>query len=401
LPPKLALNDALLRSLNTSAPRKIFDGKGLYLEITTAGSKIWRIKYRHAGKEKRLSLGKYPEISLKDARESLAEKRSLLAKGVDPSAERKATKAAPSASFEAVAREWVAGQSGTWAPGHTERVLSLLENDIFPHLGKRSTGDITAPELLTVVRRVERRVLERAHRALGTCGQVFRYAVATGRAERNPAADLKGALPPFKGKHFAAPTDPKAFAPMLRKMYGYGETPAVTAALKLAPLVFARPGELRKALWADIDFEAAEWRYVSSKTGQPHIVPLSTQAVAILKELHPITGGGAFVFPSARGGGRPMSDNALLAALRSMDITNEQLTGHGLRATARTILDEVLGFRPDIIEHQLAHAVKDPNGRAYNRTAHLEERRRMMQVWADFLDGLREPSQVLEMPKRA
>jgi integrase len=243
--------------------------------------------------------------------------------------------------------------------------------------------------------------LETAHRALGSCGQVFRYAIATGRAQHDPSAGLRGALPPAKGGHFAATTDPRRIANILRAMDGYEGTLAVQCALRLAPLVFVRPGELRNAVWADINLEAAEWRYTVSKTGTPHIVPLSHQALAILNELYPLTGGGCFVFPGARSNRRPMSDNAILAALRRMGIDKDEMSGHGFRAVARTILDEVLGVRPDFIEHQLAHAVRDPNGRAYNRTAHLPERRKMMQQWADYLDTLKSKAEVIPIRQRA
>lgn len=400
LAPTLALTDVVLRSLKTDVPRKIFDGRGLYLEVTAAGSRLWRMKYRYAGKEKRISLGVYPDVSLKAAREAHAEKRAMLSRGVDPSAERKSTASAADASFEAVSREWLTGRTPTLAPAHAKRIQSFFENDLYPYLGSRPIGEITAPELLAVIRRIEKRTGERAHRALQSCGQVFRYGIATGRCARNTAADLKGALPPYKKGHFPAPTEPKLLAPMLRVMYGYEGTPAVSAALRLAPLVFVRPGELRKARWADVDLEAAEWRYITSKTKQPHLVPLSRQAVEILRELQPITGRSPYVFPSARSKQQPMSDNAMLGALRRSDIAKEEFTTHGLRASARTILDEVLGFRPDFIEHQLGHRVKDPNGRAYNRTAHLEERRKMMQAWADYLDKLRR-AEVIQFEKRA
>ena len=291
-----------------------------------------------------------------------------------------------------MAREWFIKHSPNWAKSHSSRILSRLERDIFPWMGNQPVAAITAPELLTVVRRIEQRgALESAHRALRICGQVFRYAVATGRAKRDPSGDLRGALPPVKGKHFAATTDPKQVGPLLRVFDGYQGTLIVRCALRLAPLVFVRPGELCQAQWSDIDFQAAEWRYTVIKTGTPHIVPLSRQAVAILRELHPLTGQGRYVFPSARTprGDRPMSNNAILAALRRMGIGKEEMTVHGFRAMARTLLDEVLGFRPDFIEHQLAHAVRDPNGRAYNRTSYLPERKKMMQEWADYLDQLK------------
>ncbi len=390
----MPLTDVALRALKPAASsRKLFDGRGLYIEVNAAGSKRWRLKYRFFGKEKRISLGVYPDVGLKAAREACEEARRLLARHVDPSAARKAARFAHTAvatnTFEAVAREWFAKQQETWAPNHSSRVLGLLENDLFPYLGSRPIADITAPELLVHLRRIEQRVVERAHRALGNCGQVFRYGVATGRCERNPAADLRGALQAFHSRNFAAPTDSKTFAPLLRALYAYEGSLVVSRAMRLAPLVFVRPGELRKAEWKDIDLGEGEWRYTSSKTKQPHIVPLARQAVAIFRELFPLTGRGRYVFPCATSKDRPMSDNAILVGMRRSGITKEELTGHGLRATARTILDEVLQFRPDIIEHQLAHTVKDPNGRAYNRTAHLDARRAMMQTWADYCDKLR------------
>ncbi len=376
--------------------RKIFDGGGLYLEISPSGGKWWRLKYRFGGKEKRISLGVYPDVSLKEARHRRGQARRLLAQGIDPSEHRKALKATRAErsanSFEAVAREWFTKRSSNWATSYSSRILSRMERDIFPRIGTRPVAVITAPELLAVVRRIEQReALEIAHRALQNCGQVFRYAVATGRAERDPTGDLRGALSPLKRTHFAALTEPKQVGPLLRVLDGYQGTLVVRCALRWAPLVFVRPGELRHAQWSDIDLEAAEWRYTVTKTGTPHIVPLSRQAVEILRELHPVTGQGRYVFPSARNprGDRPMSNNAILAALRRMGISKEEMTGHGFRATARTILDEVLGFRPDFIEHQLAHAVRDPNGRAYNRTSYLPERRKMMQEWADYLDQLK------------
>ena len=279
----------------------------------------------------------------------------------------------------------------------------MLEKDLAPYIGRRPVGEIAASELLAALRKVEARgAVETAHRARMLAGQVFRYAIATGRAERNPAADLVGALAQPQGEHFASMTEPDQVAPLLRALYGYQGTPAVMAALKLAPLVFVRPGELRQARWADIDLDAAQWRFTASKTGQPHIVPLSSQAVAILRELQPLTGRGEYVFPSGRGGGRPMSEAAVLAALRRMGIDGDTMTGHGFRAMARTMLDEVLGFRPDYIEHQLAHAVRDPLGRAYNRTQHLPERTAMMQAWADYLDTLREGAgKVVPIKRRA
>jgi integrase len=301
-----------------------------------------------------------------------------------------------------VAREWFAKYANTWAASHSERVVRLFESDIFPWIGARPVADVTAPEILTVLRRIEARgAIETAHRAMGNCGQVFRYAVATGCAPRNPSGDLRGALSPVKKSHFAATTDPKRLAEILRAMDGYEGTLTVRCALRLAPMLFVRLGELRSAAWSQFDLEAAEWRYTVTKTDTQHIVPLSRQAVEILRELHPLTGHGRFVFPGARSNTRPMSDNAILAAMRRMGIDKEEMSGHGFRAVARTILDEVLGVRPDYIEHQLAHAVRDPNGRAYNRTAHLPERRKMMQQWTDYLDKLKSEVEVISIRQRA
>ena len=381
---------------------KLFDERGLYLEIAPSGGKWWRLKYRFDGKEKRLSLGVYPDVSLKDARERRDSARKLVADGVDPSENRKAQKSAKADraanSFEVVTREWFAKYSSTWVDHHGDRILRRFERDLFPWIGERPISEVTAQELLAVIRRIESRgAVETSHRALSNCGQVFRYAVATGRAERDPSGDLKGAIPPAKGGHMAATTDPKRVAEILRAMEGYEGTLIVKCALRLAPLVFVRPGELRKAEWANVDLDAAEWRYLVTKTQTKHIVPLCTQALEILRELKPLTGQGRYVFPSARSGARPMSDNAILAAMRRMGISKEEMSGHGFRAVARTIMDEVLGIRPDFIEHQLAHAVKDPNGRAYNRTAHLPERRKMMQQWADYLDKLKAGADVIPL----
>jgi integrase len=399
----MPLTDVSIRNAKPgNKTAKLSDERGLYLEISPKGGKWWRLKYRFDGREKRLSLGVYPDVGLKEARERRDTARKLLADGVDPSANRKAQKAAKADraanSFEIVAREWYAKYSTTWVDYHGDRILKRFERDIFPWIGERPIGEIAAPELLSVVRRIESRgAVETAHRALGNCGQVFRYAVATGRAMRDPSGDLKGAIPPPKGGHMAATTDPRRLGEILRAMDGYEGTLIVKCALRLAPLVFVRPGELRKAEWADIDLEAAEWRYLVTKTQTQHIVPLCAQALDILRELQPLTGRGRYVFPCARGAARPMSDNAVLAAIRRMGIEKEEMSGHGFRAVARTILDEVLGFRPDFIEHQLAHAVRDPNGRAYNRTAHLVERRKMMQHWGDYLDQLKDGGGVIPL----
>ena len=405
----MTLTDTAIRKAKPGVkPRKMFDERGLFLLLNPKGGKWWRFKYRVDGKEKQLSLGVYPDVGLKEARERRDEARKQVAVGIDPSENRKAKKAAKADraanSFEVVAREWFSKYSPNWSANHANRIIRRFDRDIFPWIGGKPVADIIAPQLLDVIRRIEQRgALETAHRALGNCGQVFRYAVATGRAERDPSGDLRGALPPAKGTHFASVTEPKKVAEVLRTLDGYEGTLTVRCALHLAPLVFVRPGELRHAQWVDIDLEAAEWRYTVTKTDTQHIVPLSLQAIEILRELHPLTGRGRFVFPSARNpkGDRPMSDNAILAAMRRMGINKEEMSGHGFRAMARTILDEVLGFRPDYIEHQLAHAVRDPNGRAYNRTAHLPERRKMMQEWADYLDKLKAGAEIIRIERSA
>ena len=399
----MPLADTTIRNAKSGEkPVKLSDEKGMYLLVTPAGGKWWRMDYRFEGKRKTLSLGTYPEVPLKDARLRRDDARKLLADGTDPGENRKAVKAAKSEraanSFEVIAREWFAKNSATWAENHGSRIIRRMERDIFPWIGGRPIADITAPKLLAVLRRIEERgAVETAHRAHQNCGQVFRYARATGRAERDPSPDLKGALPPVKQTHRAAITDPKAIAGLLRAIDGYQGSFITKCALRLAPLLFVRPGELRKAEWVEIDLDKAEWNIPAErmKMREPHLVPLSTQAVEILRELHALTGGGRYVFPGARTNGRPMSDNAVLAALRRMGFAKDEMSGHGFRAMARTILDEVLQVRPDFIEHQLAHAVRDPNGRAYNRTAHLDERRKMMQLWAGYLDKLKVGAEII------
>jgi integrase len=330
--------------------------------VSPAGGKLWRFKYRMNGKEKRIGFGRYPDVPLALARERREEARKLLAAGIDPSVNRQAQKAAAELSsansFEKIAREWFFRYSPNWAESHSKTVLRRLEKDIFPWMGDRVIAEITAPQLLGVIRRVENRgALETAHRELNICGQVFRYAVATGRAERDPSGDLKGALPPVQTKHLAAITEPKRVGKLLNILDGYQGALVVRCALRLAPYIFVRPGELRHARWAEIDFEKAEWRYLVTKTKTDHIVPLATQAIAILREIQPLTGHREWVFTSGRSPLRPMSENAVLAALRALGIDKEEMSGHGFRAMARTILDEVLGVRPELIEQQLAHAV--------------------------------------------
>jgi integrase len=381
-------------------PLKLSDGEGMFLFVTPAGGKLWRLKYRFGGKEKLLSLGAYPEITLEKAREKRLEARRLLAESIDPGEQKKTEKAErlsrAESTFEVVARSWFKKKSVKWSPAYGERLLRRLDRDLFPLIGNRPIAEIKPTELLAALRKIEARgAIETAHRARSDAGQVFRFAVAEGKAERDIAADLSDALEPKIVKHLPAVTEPAKVAELLRALDGYNGSLIVECALKLAPLVFVRPGELRHAQWKDIDFDKAEWRYKVTKTNTDHLVPLSKQAVKILRVLEPITGTGGYVFPSARTGSRPMSDNAVLAAMRRSGIPADEMTGHGFRAMARTILDEVLGFRPDFIEHQLAHAVKDPNGRAYNRTAHLADRRKMMQAWADYLDKLKAGADVV------
>ena len=376
----------------------------MYLLVTPNGGKCWRLKYRFGGKEKVLAIGTYPEISLAEAREKRDAARKLLANGVDPGEAKKAQKAATVAktenSFEVVAREWHRKFSATWAPSHTKTILDRLTRDVFPWLGARPVEEIKAPDLLAVLRRVESRgALETAHRIKTICGQVFRYAVATGRAERDPSADLKGALPPAKKSHLAAMTDPTEVAGLLRAIDGFNGTFIVKCALRLSPIGFCPTWRTSPSRMGGDRLDREEWNIPAErmKMKEPHLVPLSTQAVKILRELQPLTGSGRYLFPSARTMTRPMSNNAILAALRRMGYEKDEMSGHGFRAMARTILDEVLQVRPDFIEHQLAHAVKDPNGRAYNRTAHLAERKKMMQLWADYLDGLKAGAKVIPL----
>ncbi len=381
-------------------PVSLFDGGGLYLLVTPSGGKLWRFKYRFDKQEKKLALGSYPEISLLDARKRREDARKLLANGIDPGAVRKAQKQAHAEemeTFEVIAREWFNKFKHNWKESHAERVISRLEKNVFPYIGSKPINKIKAPELLGVLRRIEARgIIHSAHIIRGISGQVFRYAVATGRAERDPSADLRGALSPVKTINRAAITDPVKVGELLRAIDNYRGSVIVQSALKFAPLTFVRPGELRHAEWSEIDFEKAEWNIPAEKMKmkQPHLVPLSKQAIEILTELKKLTGNGTYVFPG-RTSARPMSDNAILAALRYMGFEKTEMSGHGFRAMARTILDEVLQVRPDLIEHQLAHAVRDPLGRAYNRTQHISERRQMMQTWADYLDGLKAGAKVL------
>jgi integrase len=401
------LTDTAIRKATApEKPRKLADGGGLFLLHNPNGSKWWRLKYRFGGKEKLLSLGTYPETGLADARSKRDAARKLLQAGIDPGDQRKAEKAAgeerAANSFEVIAREWLGKQ--TWVEHYRVKVEAWMANDVYPYIGARPVAELTAPEFLRVGRRMEERgALESAHRVLQTCGQVMRYAIATGRADRNPVVDLKGAIASPAERHHAAITDPAVLGGLLRAIEGYSGDMVTRAALKLSALLFVRPGELRHAEWTEIDLDAAEWNIPAGKMKmrQAHLVPLCEQAVATLRELHLLTGRGQYVFPGGRSPRRPMSNNAINAALRRMGYGTDAMTAHGFRATARTILDEVLSYRPDYIEHQLAHAVKDPNGRAYNRTAHLPERRKMMQGWADYLDTLRAGGDVVAFKRKA
>lgn len=399
----MSLTDTKTRNAKPKdKPYKLADGDGLFLFVMPSGSKWWRFRYRYNGKENLLSFGTYPEVSLNDAREMRANARRQIAAGINPSAARKAQKAAVVAqtehSFESVAREWHARFIHTWSAIHATTTMKRMERDLFPWIGARPVGELKAFEILTALRRVEGRgALETAHRVRTIVGQVLRYAVATGRAERDPTFDLKGALPPPQKTHLAAITEPAQVANLLRAIDGYEGGFVVKCALRLAPMLFVRPGELRQAEWSEFDFNAAQWNIPAErmKMKQPHIIPLSRQALEILNDLKALTGNRRYVFPCARSSARPMSNNAVNAALRRMGYGKDEMTGHGFRAMARTILDEVLQVRPDFIEHQLAHAVRDPNGRAYNRTAHLTERKKMMQQWADYLDGLKVVANVI------
>jgi integrase len=405
VPPKMPqLTDTAIRSARPKEkPYKLFDGGGLFLLVRPNGSRLWRLKYRVEGREKLLSVGIYPEISLKSARERRDDARRLVAAGVDPSAKRKAERAARADTFEAMTREWLDLKSrGLTERTHAKR-LSRFEAFVFPYLGKRPVATITAPDLLTVLQRVEARGKnETAHRVRSESSAVFRYAIATGRAERDPAEDLRGALAPVVVRNHPAITEPGKIGELLRAIHGYVGQPSTAYALKLLPLTFVRPGELRGAEWAEFDLDRAEWRIPGArmKMGEQHIVPLSSQAVALLRELHPLTGSGRYLFPSLRTGERPISNNTLNAALRRLGYTGDEMVSHGFRSMASTCLNEK-GWEPDLIELQLAHAERDEVRGAYNRALRLADRRRMMQAWADYLDGLRASGNVVSLRKSA
>jgi len=386
-------------SVRNAKPRdkayKLSDEKGLYLLVQIKGGKLWRFDYRYFGKRKTLAFGSYPDVSLNKAREFRNDARKLLASDVDPSENRKAIKqsklASKSNSFEIVAREWIASHMADKASSHKDRVLRRFEIYLFPWIGNKGISEIASTEVLESIKRIQKlNKLETAHRVLQAAGQVFRYGVQTGRCNRDITSDLKGALPSAPVKHMAAFTEPKEVGALLRAIDAFTGGLIVQSALRLAPLVFVRPGELRTAKWADIDFESSEWRFRVSKTQTDHIVPLSRQAVEILKEVYPVSGHREFVFTGGHDPKKPMSDAALNASLKRMGYdTQKEITGHGFRALARTLLHERLEIDPNVIEHQLAHRVPDVLGGAYNRTKFLEQRKEMMQKWADYLDSLK------------
>jgi integrase len=389
---------------------KLMDGYGLFLLVTPTNGKLWRFDYRTGDKRKTIAFGAYPALSLADARQRREDAKKLLANGVDPGEMKKALKATykdiAANTFEGIARQWHLkfSSAGKWSTVHAADILHRLEKDIFPPLGSRPVSEIKPKELLIVLERVvSRGALDSAHRLRHHCGMIFRYAIVCGHAERDIAADLRGALPAVKGGHHAALTTPKTLAPLLRAIDDFTGSFVVKSALQLLPMLFCRPGELRAATWDEINFDGCIWEIPAErmKMKQPHIVPLSRQAIVILKDLQPLTGYGKYLFPCNRSPLRCMSDNALNAALRRLGFTKDEATAHGFRASARTILDEVLKVRPDFIEHQLSHSVRDALGTAYNRTSHLDERVKMMQLWADYLDGLKAGAKVIPFKRQA
>lgn len=394
---KPGLSDTFLKNLKpTSKQKKFSDGGGLYIYLRDSGSKLWQMSYRFDGKQKLLSFGEYPYVSLKLAREKRDEAKTLLAAGVDPGEHKKAEKQAETAksenTFENVAREWFAKNSSNWVELYARRLLYGIEKNLFLFIGDRDISEIKPPELLKVLRTIEDRgAVDTAHRLLQTCGRIFRYGVATGRCEYDITASLIGALPPTKVKHFASITDPKQVGELLQAIDTYDGQFWVNCALKLSPLVFLRPSELRKAEWKEFDFDKQEWRIPAArmKMRVQHIVPLSTQAIKILRDLQGLTGGsGRYLFPSLRTTERPMSENAVNGALRRLGYSSEEMTAHGFRSTASTLLNE-LGYNRDWIERQLAHGDRDGVRSAYNYAEWLPERRKMMQEWADYLDRLK------------
>ena len=392
----MRLTDTAIRNAKPQQKQyKMTDGRGLYLLVTKTG-KYFRWDYRFGGKRKTFAYGVYPDVTLKQVREWHTDYRRILAQGIDPNEyknqEKRKQKALTENMFEVVAREWYSKQVPTWTAKHAETVIGRMENKVFPWLGDKEIAAVDAPMLLEVLRRIENGgAIETAHRVKQICGQIFRYAIATGRADRDPSADLKGALTPVKPKAMATITDPKKVGCLLRAIYGYHGNLVTRCALKFAPLTFVRPGELRHAEWEEIDVEGGIWKIPASKMkmDRPHIVPLSRQVVEMIEEIRPLTGEGKYVFPSLRSVVKPMSNNTVNAALRGMGYSKEQITGHGFRGMASTLLYEN-GWLGDAIELQLAHAEGNSVKASYNHAQHLPERKKMMQWWADYLDGLRE-----------
>lgn len=388
----MPLTDVSLRNAKAGdRPRKLFDGDGLYLLVNPNGSKWWRFKYCVNGREKLLSLGTYPEISLKTARDRRDEARQLVATGGDPSAKRQSEKRARADTFEAIAREWLEMKSKSLDPRTFQKKKERFEAFVFPHLGTKPIRTITAADVLAVLKRIEARGRhETAHRVRSESGNVFRYAVITGRADRDPTPDLRGAIAAVSRRHRPALLEPSRIGELLRAIYGYRGDVSTEFALKLLPLTFVRPGELQLAQWSEFHFENSEWRIPASrmKMREQHVVPLSTQARALFEDLHTLTGEGSWVFPSIRSSDRPISDNTVNAALRRLGFSGNEMVGHGFRSMASTSLNEQ-GWHPDLIELQLAHAERNESRGAYNHAQRLPERRHMMQHWADYLDTLR------------
>jgi len=382
---------------------KLFDERGLFLLVTPAGGRLWRFRYRIGNREKLLSLGIYPDVPLKRAREKRDEARRLVADEIDPSVERKARREAMLVTFEGVAQEWLGLQRQSLSQETLSILGARLNSGLYPYLGSRPIGSITAVEVLAALRKIEARGRhETAHRVRALAGRVFRYAVATGRAKHDVAADLRDALAPVKSKNFASVVDPVRVGELMRAIYGYTGHPMTGLALKLAPLLFVRPGELRRAQWDEIDLDGAEWRIPAArmKMKELHVVPLARQAIALFEELRPFARGGRYVFHSLRSRDRPMSNNTINAALRRLGYSGEEQTGHGFRTMASTLLNEQ-GYQPDVIELQLAHAERNKVRAAYNKAQRLPERRKMMQAWADYLDELRAGAQVIPLRRRS
>jgi integrase len=407
----LPLSDIQIKNAKpSSTDYKLTDGKGLYLLVTTTGGKLWRFNYRHLEKNKTLALGSYPDVSLAEARTRRDQARQLIANGVDPGDMKKQLKqekaAAAANTFEKLARDWYGQQTDRLAERTREALLSRLERCVFPMIGDVPLGKLTAKVILeNVLRPVEQRgAVELSHTIRGVISQVLRYGVAIGACERDVTVDLRGALKPVQRKHHAAldaggTTDPAKVGALLRAIEGFDGSPVVKCALRLHPLVATRPGELRHAEWQEIDFDNATWSIPAGKMKMknPHLVPLSPQALAILRELHKLTGQGRYLFPSIRSTAKPISDNTLNAALRRLGYNSDEIVSHGWRAVFRTLADEVLQERLDIIEAQLAHQVKDTLGRAYNRTTFLKERRELMNRWGGYLEGLKSGGQVISL----